>query len=327
MKTDPELSKKIIKKIVFVCIILICLFTVGVKAAKSDLESVTIVFADDTEKTVMTSKIKVAEILEENHIILLADEVVIPGLESNIDFTKKITISKATEEKVIVAEDAESVSTEEILGKYVTITEKIITVQVEIPFETITKDVSKEGSETTDRVLQNGENGIKEIKYRVKYQDDVEIERNVISENVIKEPKEKIIQISNKVTSRSALRSGGISLEEAIANAQNMQPQVVTLNASAYTASTCGKAAGSSGYGITASGATARSYYTVAAGSAYPMGTVIYIPYFASAPNGGWFVVQDRGGAISNNRIDIYFDTVGECTQFGRRNLECYIYN
>ena len=45
------------------------------------------------------------------------------------------------------------------------------------------------------------------------------------------------------------------------------------------------------------------------------------------SPNGGWFVVQDRGGAISNNRIDIYFDSIGECRQFGRRNLECYVYN
>lgn len=327
MKTDQELSKRIIKKIVFVCIILICLFTVGVKAARSDIESVTISFTDDSEITVMTSQAKVSDILEENHIILLADEVVTPDLESNIDFTKKITISKATEEKIVVAEDSISVSTEEILGKYVTITEKIIVEQEEIPFETITKDVSKEGTETTDRVLQNGENGLKEIKYRVKYQDDKEIERNVISETVIKEPVDKIIQISTKVTSRSAIRNSSVSLETVSASVQGMAPNVVTLNASAYTASTCGKPVGSSGYGITSSGAAAKSYYTVAAGSAYPIGTVVYIPYFASAPNGGWFVVQDRGGAISNNRIDIYFDTVSECTQFGRRNLECYIYN
>ena len=327
MKTDKELSKRIMKKIVFVCIILICLFTVGVRAARADIESVTISFADDSEITVMTSQTKVSDILEENHIILLADEVVTPDLESNIDFTKKITILKATEEKIIVAEDVESVSTEEILGKYVTITEKIVVEQVEIPFETITKDVSKEGTETTDRVLQNGENGLKEIKYRVKYQDDTEIERNVISETVIKEPVDKIIQISTKVTSRAAIRNSGISLEAVTASVQGMTPRAVTLNASAYTASTCGKPVGSSGYGITSSGAAAKSYYTVAAGSAYPIGTVVYIPYFASAPNGGWFVVQDRGGAISNNRIDIYFDTVGECTQFGRRNLECYIYN
>lgn len=327
MKTDTELSKRIIKKIVFVCIILICLFTVGVKAARSDVESVTICFTDDSEISVMTSKAKVSDILEENHIMLLADEIVTPDLDSNIDFTKKITISKATEEKIIVAEDVESVSTEEILGKYVTITEKIVVEQVEIPYETITKDVSKEGTETTDRVLQNGKNGLKEIKYRVKYQDDVEIERNVISETVIEEPVDKIIQISSKITSRSAIRNSGISLDTAVASVQGMTPKAVTLNASAYTASTCGKPVGSSGYGITASGSAAKAYYTVAAGSTYPIGTVVYIPYFASAPNGGWFVVQDRGGAISNNRIDIYFDTVGECTQFGRRNLECYIYN
>lgn len=327
MKTDNGLSAKIIKKIVFVCIILICLFTVGVMATKSDINSITIVFADDCETTVMTSKVKVSEILEENHIILLPDEIVVPSLESNIDLTKKITISKATEEKIVVAEDVESVSTEEILGKYVTITEKIIVEQVEIPFETVTKDVSKEGAETTDRVLQNGQNGLKEIKYRVKYQDEIEISRNIISETVIKEPIEKIIQISTKITSRSAIRSMSISPEAIATSVAGMQPKTVTLNASAYSASTCGKAVGSAGYGITASGAAAKSYYTVAAGSAYPIGTVMYIPYFKDAPNGGWFVVQDRGGAISNNRVDIYFDTVGECVQFGRRNLECYIYN
>lgn len=327
MKTDGKLSVKIIRKIVFICIILICLFTVGVMAARSDVNSVTIVFADDCETTVMTSKVNVSEILDENHIILLPDEVVTPNLESNIDLTRKITISKATEEKVVVAENVESVSKEEILGKYVTITEKIIVEQVEIPYETVTKDVSKEGTETTDRVLQKGENGLKEIKYRVKFQDDVEIDRVIISETVIKEPVDKIIQISTKLSSRSAIRGTSISLDAVQANVAGVEPKAVTLNASAYTASTCGKPIGSPGYGITASGATAKSYYTVAAGAAYPIGTVVYIPYFKDAPNGGWFVVQDRGGAISNNRIDIYFDSVGECKQFGRRNLECYIYN
>ena len=48
MKTDKKLSVKIIRKIVFVCIILIGLFTVGVMAGKSDITNVKIVFADDT---------------------------------------------------------------------------------------------------------------------------------------------------------------------------------------------------------------------------------------------------------------------------------------
>ena len=70
----------------------------------------------------------------------------------------------------------------------------------------------------------------------------------------------------------------------------------------------------------------AQSWYTVAAGKGYPIGTVIYIPYFKDKPNGGWFVVQDRGSAISNSKIDIYMDSYNDCKKFGRRNLECYIY-
>lgn len=325
MKTDLKLSAKIIKKIVFISIILICLLGVGVMAAKTDVNCVKIVFADDCETSVMTSKVKVSDILEENHIILLADEVVEPSLDSNIDVTKTIKISKVTEEKTVVAEEVSSVSKEEILGKYVTVTEKIIVEQIEIPYETITKDISASGTETRDRVLQEGENGLKEVKYKVKYQDDIEVERTQISETIIKEPVDKIIQISTKVSSRSGTRSGanGASLASLVAG---KTPKVVTLNASAYTASTCGKSPSDSSYGRTASGAMASSWYTVAAGSGYPIGTIIYIPYFANKANGGWFVVQDRGGAISNNRIDIYMDTLSECQMFGRRNLECYVY-
>ena len=56
------------------------------------------------------------------------------------------------------------------------------------------------------------------------------------------------------------------------------------------------------------------------------MGTVIYIPALSDKPNGGWFVVKDRGGAIKDNKLDIYMGTYNECIQFGRKNLECYIY-
>ncbi len=318
MKTDDKLSIRIIRKIAFVSIIFVCIFAIGVIAAKSDVNSIKIVFADDCETTVMTSKTIVSDILEENHIILEADEEVFPNLDSNIDLTKTITISKATAEKKIIAEEVESVSTEEILGNYVTVTEKIITEQIEIPFETITKDVSSSGTDTTNKVLQEGENGLKEVKYKARFQDDIEIEKQMISETVIKEPIDKIVQISTKVTarsSRSRASSGTIS-----ASVEGKTPTVVTLNTSAYCAASCG------GNTKTASGATASSWYTVAAGRGYPAGTIIYIPYFANKPNGGWFVVQDTGGAITNNHLDIWMDSMSECLSFGRRNLECHIY-
>ena len=193
MKTDEKLSVKIIRKVVFISIILICLFTVGVMASKSEVNYVTIVFPEDCETTVVTSKVLVSDILAENHIIVLPDEEVYPSVDSNIDATKTITISKVTEEKKVIAEEVESISTEQILGKYVTVTEKIVVEQIEIPYETITKDVSALGTETQDRVIQQGVNGLKEIKYKVKYQDDNEIERVLISEQVIREPIDKKI--------------------------------------------------------------------------------------------------------------------------------------
>lgn len=323
MKTEQKLSIKIIRKIVFISIVLIALLTIGVFASKSEMNYVTIVFPEDYETTVMTSKVKVSEILAENHIIVLPDEEVYPQEDSNIDVTKKITISKAEAEKKVVAEEVESVTTEEILGEYVTVTEKIIVEQVEIPYETVTKDVSVSGTETKDTVLQEGVNGLKEIKYKVKYQDDEEIERTVISEEVITEPVEKIIQISTKISSRSGSRSSAYSAETLEASVAGVTPKVTTLNTSAYCSCSicCGKS-----NGITSSGAQAKEWYTVAAGAGLPIGTVIYIPALADKPNGGWFVVEDRGGAISNNKIDIYMGSHAAAIQYGRKSLECYIY-
>lgn len=322
MKTDEKLSIKIVRKIVFISIILICLLTIGVKASKADVNYVTIEFPEGYETTVITSQTKVSDILAENHTIVLPDEVVTPDVDSNIDITRKITISKVTDAKKVVAEEVENVTTEEILGKYVTVTEKIIVEQIEIPYETVTKDVSKEGTETKDQVIQEGVNGLKEIKYKVKFQDDVEIERNVVSETVIKEPVEKIIQISTKISSRSGKRTA-YSAETLQASVEGMTPKTVYMNTSAYCS--CSKCTGKTS-GITSSGAQAKEWYTVAAGSGYSIGTVIYIPALANKPNGGWFVVEDRGGAISNNRIDIYMGSHSAAISFGRRNLECYVY-
>ena len=130
--------------------------------------------------------------------------------------------------------------------------------------------------------------------------------------------------MSNRSTGRN---TEIVATSAAVANSvAGKEPKVITMNVSAYTASTCRKNPSDPGYGITSCGAPATAWRTIAAGKSYPIGTVIYIPYFASQPNGGWFVVQDRGGAISNTRLDVYMNTYQECIQFGRRNLECYVY-
>ena len=72
---------------------------------------------------------------------------------------------------------------------------------------------------------------------------------------------------------------------------------------------------------ITASGTEATAGRTVAADtSILPFGTEIYI-------NGHKYTVEDRGGAIKGNRLDIYFDSHEEARMFGRRTAEVFILN
>lgn len=53
----------------------------------------------------------------------------------------------------------------------------------------------------------------------------------------------------------------------------------------------------------TASGATAKQKYTLAAGKSYAFGTKMYIPGV------GMCEVQDRGGSVSGNHLDMYFES------------------
>lgn len=333
--TNEKASLQVLK-ITIVTLILMFTCSIAVRAFSSDVNNVKIVLANNYEMDVITTKTKISEILEENHIVILPDETVFPSKELEIGNNNTIKIAKVGSQVTEVAETQSSVTLEQVLGNYSTITEKIEIVEETIPYETITKNTSSVSSkDRTTKVIQQGKDGLKKVTYKIKYQNDIEISRTVVKEEIVKKAVNKIVQIS-KETSRATsgdTRYGSVSVAEAAANSSalakkvaGITPIVKTLNTSAYTASTCDKKPTDKGYGITASGAKVKSWYTVAAGKGYPMGTVIYIPALKNKPNGGWFVVQDRGGAISNNKLDIYMSTYNECIQFGRKNLECYIY-
>lgn len=329
---DNDKASISLRKIVCISIILLFLLGIGVMAGNVKVNNVKIILSSGYEMNVITTKTNIKEILAENHIILLEDEKVTPSEEEEISDNKTIIISKKSENIAVVdeAEDSSNVKTEDVLQNYSKIVEKIVTEKVKIPYETIKKDVSTGSGSKQDKVVQNGVDGLKEVTYKVKYQNDKEIEKIVISSKVIKEPINKIIEIRTKqVTSRSSVLRTATTNPASTASTtlakkvQGITPKVSTFNTSAYCAcvSCCGKT-----NGITSSGAKASEWYTIAAGKCYPIGTVIYIPYFKDKPNGGWFVVQDRGGAISSNRIDVFMGSHSQALQFGRRNLTCYVY-
>lgn len=325
-----------VMRIAVITIITIFLLSVCVLASTGDVKNIKIVLSDNCEIEVLTTKTLVSDILEENHIVVLPEENVVPNLDSEITNTRDtIVITGVTQDasKVVeLAEEEEKVSIDKLLSSYNKVTEKMVELEEVIPYETKTEDVSNSNEGKAEVVKQEGKEGLKKATYKIKYQNDIEIDRTAIKEEIIREPVDKIIQITNVTTRNSSETTRKASTVPTPSNTslaskvEGIEPIVKTMNASAYTASECGKSPDSPGYGKTASGAKASAWYTVAAGKAYPMGTIIYIPHFKNQPNGGWFVVQDRGGSISNNKIDIYMNTYNECVTFGRRNLECYIY-
>ena len=77
----------------------------------------------------------------------------------------------------------------------------------------------------------------------------------------------------------------------------------------------CAKCCGKTD-GITASGKKARANHTIAAPSNYKFGTRINLKGY------GTFVVEDRGGAIQGNRLDMFFNTHQEALNWGVKNIE-----
>ena len=207
-----------IKKIIGICLILLFVMGVGVMANNAKLSNVKIILSNGYIMNITTSKTKVADILEENHIILLPEESVTPEKESEISDNKTIRISKdeSTIEVAQTEENSSNTTIETLLKSYDSIVEKIETIQETIPYETITKDVSNNDSNKRETVIQQGKDGLKEVTYKVKYQNDVEIERTDISSNIIEEPVDKIIEVRKKVITNRSTRSTSVSYNKGV---------------------------------------------------------------------------------------------------------------
>ena len=182
MKREEKASISIMK-IICVTIIMILISGIGVMAVNTNLKDVKIILQNGYEMSTLTGKATVSEILEENNIVLEENQKTIPDLNQEITTGQSIQITDKTYNEVQIAkisEEGVQTTLEQILENYAPITEKIVTEQVEIPYETVTKNATTSEQGTTSRVLKQGKNGLKEVTYKIKIQNNVEIERTVL---------------------------------------------------------------------------------------------------------------------------------------------------
>ena len=77
--------------------------------------------------------------------------------------------------------------------------------------------------------------------------------------------------------------------------------------------------------GITATGTVARVGAVAVDPRYIPLGTKMYIVSNDGKYVYGYCVAEDTGGSIKGYKIDLYFDTVDECWDFGVRSCTAYI--
>ena len=315
MKKEEKASFSIMK-IICVSIILVLVSGIGVMAVNTNLKDVKIVLQNGYELTVLTSKATVSDILDENNIILDENQKTIPDSNEEITTGAVIKIVDKSYNEVQIAkvsEDGVQTTLDELLNNYAPIIEKIVVEQLAIPYETITKNVDGATINTTNKILQQGQNGLKEVTYKIKYQNDVEIEKIQLSENIVKEPVNKIVQVNKVTTSRSATTSRNTT--SATTASSSTSGQIYKVTAYCPCSKCCGKSSG-----ITALGTRATAGRTVAASSKFSFGTKLNV-------NGHIYTVEDRGGAISGNKIDIFVNSHAEALAGGVKYLPVSVVN
>ena len=89
--------------------------------------------------------------------------------------------------------------------------------------------------------------------------------------------------------------------------------RVIHVEATAYSSAEPGLSA------YTALGTLCRRGVIATDPNVIPLGTRVFIPGY------GYAVAEDTGGAIVGHKIDVAFDSVAECYEFGRKFIEIYI--
>ena len=245
------------------------------------------------------------------------------SVDGNVEIitTTKKTVREAFEEAGVSVDISDRVEpsldaeiSEDMYVNVFRVAQRQITVDKEIPFSS--KEVSdsslKRGS---TRIKTKGQNGLKRAVYNVTTENGIEVKRELISETTVKNPVTQIVAVG---TGDTAKGQAGKKTVTANAGKTLSYSKKLTVTATAYTDSSGNK---------TASGRTPQYGVIAVDPKVIPLGTRLYVE---STDDGkswsyGYCVAGDTGGAIKGNKIDLFYNSEGECVRFGRRTAIVYV--
>lgn len=173
-------------------------------------------------------------------------------------------------------------------------------------------------------VLTKGVDGQMSTTANVVYVDGQESDRTVLDQSVTQQPVNEVIAIG---TGSEAEGAAYISGEVVVGDSYIITPtgeilpftDVINVEATAYTHTDAGCDF------ITSTGTRVKVGTVAVDPRLIPYGTRMFIVSDDGEYIYGIATAEDCGGDIKQNRIDLYYPTVWECNQFGRRDCTIYV--
>lgn len=309
---------------------------------------VTLTVGDDSEK-VMTTARTVQQLLNEEDIKLGEHDKINISPAKNIFPNMTIEIEKAFQVVLNNGKDEEKVWTtsttvadflqqqdvelgeldrvEPGLDEMVSPDQSIDVIRVEkvtdvveepIDYDVVTK---KDGNldKGTEKVVQEGQEGLVKKEFEVTKENGKEVKRSLVSEERVKESKDKIVAVGTKVTAAPAPegKASSAGSQASTAAAPASEGKEIYMNATAYTADCSGCS------GVTSTGIDLRANpdakVIAVDPSVIPLGSKVWVEGY------GYAVAGDTGGAIKGNRIDVHVQSKGQASSFGRKQVKVRI--
>lgn len=223
------------------------------------------------EQTIITTASNVAELIKANKITLGPLDLVNPDLTTKISLGLIISIVKVEEDKLTITE--------------------------EIPYEKKYQD-DKNLLNGQKRIIQKGKAGTLSKTFLVTYHDGNEQKRELVEEEIIKEPVSEITAVGTKKTVQRA----GKDLDF---------KRALTVKSTAYT-HTGNK---------TSTGNWPKRGTVAVDPKVISIGSKLYIDGY------GYGVAEDIGGSVKGERIDLFMETKNEAVKWGTKTVRVYILN
>lgn len=286
---------------------------------------------DGKEQTIWTTETKVKDILKDGNIELSEYDEISLALDDELEDQDKISINRAfqltlvdgtTEQQVWststtvanflkqqgiqlneldrVENDLEDKLSPNDQVKIVRV-EKVTDVveeEIDYPVETRSDSSLLKGRE---KVISEGKKGKVSRTYEVTKENGQVVEKTLKDEEVIEEPKAKVVAVGTKVVTAQVSRGSDASGKE------------FYVTATAYTPY-CDGCSGTSAYGIDLRSNPDLKVIAVDP-KVIPLGSKVWVEGY------GYAIAGDTGGAIKGNKIDILVQTKKEAYSWGRKKV------